>query len=46
MKRELTPTEARSGLISGRIFLILLISSIGAVVAMALAWYFLFPYGG
>lgn len=46
MKRELTPTEARSGLISGRIFLILLISSVGAVVAMALAWYFLFPYGG
>lgn len=46
MKRELTPTEARSGLISGRVFLILLISSVGAVVAMALAWYFLFPYGG
>ncbi|MBN9513931.1 MAG: hypothetical protein J0H97_11055 [Alphaproteobacteria bacterium] len=43
---ELSPTEARSGIISGRIFMILLISSIGAVVALALAWYFLFPYGG
>jgi len=43
---ELSPTEARSGIISGRIFMILLISSVGAVAALALAWYFLFPYGG
>ena len=35
---ELSPTEARSGIISGRIFMILLISSVGAVVALALAF--------
>lgn len=41
MKRELTPTEARSGIISGRVFQILLLSSIGAVLALAAAWYLL-----
>lgn len=40
---ELSPTEARSGIVSGRVFMVLLASSIGAVVALALAWYFLFP---
>lgn len=44
MKRELTPTEARSGIISGRVLLVLLLSSFGAVLAMAAAWYLL--YGG
>jgi hypothetical protein len=44
-ERELTPTEARSGIISGRIFLILVISSVGAIVALALAWYLLFQQG-
>lgn len=43
MERELTPTEARSGIVSGRILSVLLISSVGAVVALALAWVFLFP---
>jgi hypothetical protein len=43
MERELTPTEARSGVVSGRILSILVISSVGAVVALALAWLFLFP---
>lgn len=41
MKRELTPTEARSGIISGRVFLILSLSSAGAVLALAAAWYLL-----
>lgn len=45
MERELTPTEARSGVITGRIFLVLVISSIGAVAALALAWYLIFPNG-
>ena len=43
MKRELTPTEARTGVVSGRIFLILLASSIGAIGALALAWYLFLP---
>jgi hypothetical protein len=43
MERELTPTEARSGVVSGRILSILVISSVGAIVALALAWLFLFP---
>ena len=43
MERELTPTEARSGVVSGRILTILVLSSVGAVAAMAIAWLFLFP---
>jgi len=43
--RELTPTEARSGIISGRVFLILIASSVGAVAALVFAWYLLFPQG-
>jgi hypothetical protein len=43
MQRELTPVEARSGVVSGRILTILVLSSIGAVAAMAIAWLFLLP---
>lgn len=43
MERELTPTEARSGVVSGRILTILVTSFIGAVVALVLAWLFLLP---
>ena len=43
MERELTPVEARSGVVSGRILTILVVSSVGAIAAMALAWLFLFP---
>lgn len=43
MQRELTPTEARAGWITGRVFLVLVVSSIGAVAALALAWYLLSP---
>lgn len=38
MEREVTPVEARSGVVSGRILTILVLSSVGAVAAMALAW--------
>jgi hypothetical protein len=41
MERELTPVEARSGVVSGRVLTVLALSSVGAVVA--LAWLFLFP---
>jgi NADH:ubiquinone oxidoreductase subunit K len=38
MKRELTPVEARSGVISGRIFRILVISTTAAALALGLVW--------
>jgi hypothetical protein len=38
MQRELTPTEARSGIVSGRVFLVLISSFVGAVIALGLAW--------
>lgn len=43
MQRELTPGEARSGVVSGRVVTVLALSSVGAVIALALAWFFLFP---
>ena len=43
MEREVTPVEARSGVISGRILTILVVSFVGAVAALALAWLFLLP---
>ena len=43
MERELAPTEARSGVISGRILTILLVSFVGAAGALALVWLFLIP---
>jgi hypothetical protein len=43
MERELTPVEARSGVVSGRILTILVVSSVGAIAAMAIAWLFLSP---
>jgi hypothetical protein len=42
MERELTPVEARSGVVSGRILTILVISSIGAIAALVIAWLFVF----
>ena len=38
MQRDLTPTESRSGVVSGRVFLVLISSFVGAVIAMGLAW--------
>ncbi|HEX9524238.1 MAG TPA: hypothetical protein VF949_14770 [Reyranella sp.] len=43
MERELTPVEARSGVVSGRVLTILAVSSVGAIVALTLAWLFLLP---
>ncbi len=43
MERELTPVEARSGVVSGRILTILVLSSLGAIAALAIAWFFIFP---
>jgi hypothetical protein len=38
MQREITPTAARAGAISGRVFLVLVSSFLGAVVALGLCW--------
>jgi hypothetical protein len=43
MERELTPVEARGVVVSGRVLTVLVLSSVGAVVALALAWLLLFP---
>ena len=41
MEHDRTPTEARGGVISGRVIKILVISGIGAAYAMAGTWAFL-----
>ncbi len=38
MERELTPVEARGGVVSGRVITVLAISCIGAVIALAGIW--------
>ena len=38
MQREITPTESRGGVVSGRVFLVLISSFAGAVIALGLAW--------
>ena len=44
MERELTPVEARSGVVSGRVITILIVSSLGAAAALGLTWmFFLVP---
>ena len=40
MERERTPVEARSGVVSGRVTLVLISSLIGAIVALGLCWVF------
>ena len=38
MQPELTPTESRGGVISGRVLLILVSSFVGAIIALGVAW--------
>lgn len=38
MQPDLTPTESRSGVVSGRVILVLISSFAGAVIALGLAW--------
>ena len=38
MERELTPVEARGGVISGRILTVLALSVVGAITALAGVW--------
>lgn len=44
MERELTPVEARGGVISGRIIRILLISTAATALALGLAWFVVFSW--
>lgn len=41
MQPEVTPTEARSGVVTGRVLVVLIISCLGAAGGMGLAWYLL-----
>jgi hypothetical protein len=41
MKPEVTPTEARSGVVTGRVITVLIVSFVGAAAGMGLAWYLL-----
>jgi hypothetical protein len=38
MRREISPVESRGGVVSGRVFLVLVSSFLGAVIALGLAW--------
>lgn len=38
MERDLTPVEARGGVVSGRIILILLVSTTAACIPLGIAW--------
>ena len=38
MERELTPVEARGGVVSGRVITVLALSFAGAVIALAGVW--------
>ena len=38
MEREVTPVEARSGVVSGRVILVLISSFVGAIIALGLSW--------
>jgi len=42
MQRELTPDEARSGSVSGRVITVLVVSSLGALAALSATWWFFF----
>ena len=44
MQRELNPVESRGGVISGRVLLVLVLSFIGALIALGLSWAFLFSH--
>ena len=38
MEKEVSPVEARSGIISGRVLAVLAVSFAGAAVALVIAW--------
>ncbi len=38
MRRDLTPNDSRSGVVSGRVILVLMSSFAGAIIALGLSW--------
>ena len=40
MEPDLTPVAARGGIISGRVITVLLVSSVGALLALSAVWWF------
>ena len=44
MQRELNPVQARGGVVSGRVLLVLVSSFVGALIALGLSWAFLLPH--
>jgi hypothetical protein len=42
MQRDLSPEEARSGVVSGRVITVLIVSFIGALAALSGIWFFFF----
>jgi hypothetical protein len=42
MQTELTPDEARGGVVSGRVVTVLVVSSLGAFAALSATWWFFF----
>ena len=40
MDRNLTPSDSRSGAVSGRVILVLISSFAGAIIGLGLAWAF------
>ena len=44
MQRDLNPVQARGGVVSGRVLLVLVSSFVGALSALGLSWAFLFHH--
>jgi hypothetical protein len=44
MQRELNPVQSRSGVVSGRVLLVLVSSFAGALIALGLSWAFIFHH--
>ena len=38
MRRDLTPNDSRSGVVRGRVILVLMSSFAGAIIALGLSW--------
>jgi hypothetical protein len=44
MQREVNPVEARGGVVSGRVLLVLVSSFVGALIALGLIWALFFHH--
>ncbi len=44
MQRDLNPIQSRSGVVSGRVLLVLVSSFVGALIALRLSWALIFHH--